>query len=179
MALFAAAADLSCRVHHARHCAGIHPLYVINISHMCPQVLERGGGAFGGQGGCAELACNFKALFHVCPIYGLTYVPCMSLHLCYTCPQFAGERAEFASNFQAFEMLWEMLLGSMPAVIYIHTYIHMYVCMYVVGSVGCIYIHTYTIYIYSTYLYTYIHTYVYTYIRVYTCTTYIYTYIHT
>jgi hypothetical protein len=29
--------------------------------------------------------------------------------------QFAGERAEFASNFKAFETLWEMLLGSMPA----------------------------------------------------------------
>jgi hypothetical protein len=29
--------------------------------------------------------------------------------------QFAGERAEFSSHFKAFEMLWEMLLGSMPA----------------------------------------------------------------
>jgi hypothetical protein len=28
--------------------------------------------------------------------------------------QFAGSRSEFASQFKAFEMLWEMLLGSMP-----------------------------------------------------------------
>jgi hypothetical protein len=49
--------------------------------------------------------------------------------------QSAGDCSEFASQFKAFEMVWEMLLGSMPQVHILNMSMYMYMC-----------IHTYTVY---------------------------------
>jgi hypothetical protein len=57
------------------------------------------------------LAEGLDDLWHFCLLLMIVMVGFIMLGTA----QFAGARSEFASEFRAFEMLWEMLLGSMPA----------------------------------------------------------------
>ncbi len=76
----------------------------------------------------------------LCPIYvlyishlGPFFLPMLGTS------QSAGDCSEFASQFKAFEILWEMLLGSMPQVHILNMYMYIYIY---------IYIYIYTIYTY-------------------------------